>query len=113
MMQPILLTRRIAHHVERFAVAHVRAGGGFTCAQMVGGTIRCWGDNGSGQLGNGPSSAPVLNADCRIMAFASDATNLVASDTNATTDVFVHVDYEYEVRVGVRENFHEPRRSPA
>src|SRR5205814_472214 len=39
------------------AVAHVRAGGGFTCAQMVGGTIRCWGDNGSGQLGNGTNTS--------------------------------------------------------
>jgi Tol biopolymer transport system component len=47
--------------------------------------------SGSGQLGNGPSFGSALNADCRIMAYASDATNLQAgSDTNGSTDIFVH-----------------------
>ena len=42
-----------------------------------------------GDGGNGPSLDPSLSADGSIVAFASDATNLAASDTNRVTDVFV------------------------
>lgn len=34
-------------------VAEVRAGGNFTCARLQDGTIRCWGANTTGQLGQG------------------------------------------------------------
>ncbi|WP_139559633.1 DUF11 domain-containing protein [Methylotetracoccus oryzae] len=37
-----------------------------------------------------PPSRPALSADGRFVAFVSDATNLVAGDTNGTWDVFVH-----------------------
>src|SRR5262249_50767924 len=40
--------------------------------------------------GNHSSDSPVLSADGRFVAFASDASNLVAGDTNAAADVFVH-----------------------
>lgn len=40
--------------------------------------------------GNGASSRPVVSADGRIVAFYSDASNLVSNDTNGATDVFVH-----------------------
>lgn len=44
---------------------------------------------GAGGLqGNGGSSNPVISADGRVIAFQSDATNLVPGDTNASTDVF-------------------------
>src|SRR5438093_763515 len=43
-----------------------------------------------GAQGNNASSYPALSADGRFVAFDSDATNLVAGDTNGTTDVFVH-----------------------
>ncbi len=46
-----------------------------------------------GAQGNGWSSAfrePGLSSDGRFVAFASEATNLVAGDTNARPDVFVH-----------------------
>src|SRR6266446_5338687 len=43
-----------------------------------------------GTQGNNASSYPVLSADGRFVAFDSDATDLVAGDTNGTTDVFVH-----------------------
>jgi len=47
----------------------------------------------NGQNPNGPSQAqrfrPSIDADCTCVAFSSDATNLVANDTNGKTDVFV------------------------
>src|SRR5438132_1318959 len=49
-----------------------------------------------GAQGNGSSGLigfafpPALSADGRFIAFVSFATNLVASDTNGATDVFVH-----------------------
>jgi Tol biopolymer transport system component len=44
----------------------------------------------SGELeGNGVSSAPSISADGRYVAFQSEASNLVAGDTNALPDVFV------------------------
>jgi Tol biopolymer transport system component len=39
--------------------------------------------------GNNSSSAPVVSADGRYVAFTSTASNLVANDTNNTQDVFV------------------------
>src|SRR6266446_1314542 len=43
-----------------------------------------------GTQANNASSYPALSADGRFVAFQSDATNLVAGDTNGATDVFVH-----------------------
>jgi len=42
-----------------------------------------------GAQGNSDSYEPAISADGRIVAFKSDATNLVAGDTNGVTDVFV------------------------
>jgi hypothetical protein len=42
-----------------------------------------------GTFGNGPTSGGLFSANGRFVAFASDATNLVAGDTNGTKDVFV------------------------
>ena len=39
---------------------------------------------------NALSDAPFVTADGRLVAFASDATNVVPGDTNAMRDVFVH-----------------------
>ena len=44
----------------------------------------------SGAIGNGNSSFPALSADGMVVAFWSDASNLVATDTNGASDVFVH-----------------------
>src|SRR5436190_1935582 len=43
-----------------------------------------------GAEGNAASVGAALSADGRFVAFHSAATNLVADDTNGTTDVFVH-----------------------
>jgi Tol biopolymer transport system component len=43
-----------------------------------------------GTHGDDSSSSPSISADGRHVAFASNATNLVAGDTNETSDVFVH-----------------------
>jgi len=42
-----------------------------------------------GTQSNGGSTFPSISADGRFVAFGSDATNLVAGDTNVTLDVFV------------------------
>ncbi len=42
------------------------------------------------QAAGGASSGGVMTPDGRYIAFASAATNLVTSDTNAATDVFLH-----------------------
>jgi hypothetical protein len=43
----------------------------------------------SGAEANGPSIFPSISSDGRFVAFESDATNLVAGDTNGVADVFV------------------------
>ncbi|MCJ2032830.1 Hint domain-containing protein [Methylobacterium sp. J-068] len=43
----------------------------------------------SGTQGNSSSTNPSISADGRYVAFTSNATNLVAGDTNGTSDIFV------------------------
>ena len=43
-----------------------------------------------GEQANGRSFFPAVSADGRFVAFYSDASNLVAADTNRARDVFVH-----------------------
>ncbi len=44
----------------------------------------------NGLQGNGSSDMPAISADGRFVAFPSEASNLVAGDSNFATDVFVH-----------------------
>ena len=44
----------------------------------------------SGAEANGGSDAPFISSDGRYVAFYSDASNLVAGDTNGMIDIFVH-----------------------
>jgi len=45
--------------------------------------------NPSGEQGDGPSGMPAMSASGNVVAFQSDATNLVSDDTNGVRDVFV------------------------
>jgi len=54
------------------------------------GLTECVSVSSSGEIGNADSNWPSISADGRWVAFASAASNLVSSDTNATDDVFVH-----------------------
>src|SRR5437867_1684115 len=60
-----------------------------SAAVQAGGTVRVAVDS-AGAQGNSGSFVPSLSATGRWVAFASGATNLVAGDTNAATDIFVH-----------------------
>jgi Tol biopolymer transport system component len=44
-----------------------------------------------GRQANGQSLSPVISADGGVVAFTSQATNLVPGDTNGEGDVFVHL----------------------
>jgi len=44
----------------------------------------------AGVQGNNSSGSPSLSSDGRFVAFSSAANNLVAGDTNDTTDIFLH-----------------------
>src|SRR5947207_3124581 len=60
-----------------------------SAAVQAGGTVRVAVDS-AGAQGNSGSFVPSLSATGRWVAFHSFATNLVAGDTNAATDIFVH-----------------------
>ena len=54
------------------------------------GTTRRVSVSSDGQEGNGSSAFPALSGDGRQVSFQSVASNLVAADTNAVSDIFVH-----------------------
>ncbi len=56
----------------------------------AGATITRVSTGSGGADANGASQVPAISADGRFVAFASDASNLVAGDTNGVTDVFVY-----------------------
>jgi len=52
----------------------------------------------AGALGNAVSFSPAVSADGRVVAFASEASNLVTGDTNGQDDIFVaHVGMDADV----------------
>lgn len=57
---------------------------------MVSGVTELVSVSSTGVQGLGASERPRISADGRYVAFQSDSSNLVAGDTNGTTDVFVH-----------------------
>jgi tricorn protease-like protein len=57
---------------------------------LVTGTTQRVSVSSTGAQANGGSGYATLSADGNLVTFSSDASNLVAGDTNQTTDVFVH-----------------------
>ncbi len=55
----------------------------------LGGTTSRVSISSTGEEANGESSFPSISGNARYVAFQSNATNLVANDTNARTDIFV------------------------
>jgi hypothetical protein len=73
------------------AVGATLAGAGPAVAPPAGGTsITRVSVDSSGAQGNGFSLDAAISADGRVVAFDSDASNLVPGDTNAATDILVH-----------------------
>jgi len=56
----------------------------------ISGTTKVVSISSTGDLGNGDSSNPSINADGRAVAFSSWADNLITNDTNGVGDIFVH-----------------------
>ncbi len=61
----------------------------FVHDMQTGATIRASVDS-SGAQANGPSTSSDMSSDGSLIAFASNATNLVPDDTNGKADIFLH-----------------------
>ncbi len=61
----------------------------FVHDRITGATTRVSIDSGGSEANNN-STNPAISSDGRYVAFESDATNLVAGDTNGGKDIFVH-----------------------
>jgi Tol biopolymer transport system component len=71
----------------------------------VAGTTALVSVSSAGVKGNGDSSAPSISADGRYITFSSLAGNLVAGDTNGTSDLFLHdMQTGQTMRVNVNNN---------
>ena len=62
-------------------VTGIAAGGGHTCAVMADGSAKCWGDNNSGQIGDGTTQKRLVTTDVRGMP---DAAAGIAAGGNHT-----------------------------
>lgn len=85
-----------------FAVVVVGTVPGRSVQALPPGEIEIVSVSSSGRGGDRPSSGPASNASGGVVAFYSDATNLVAGDSNHVRDVFVRVrDGDLTERVSV------------
>jgi Tol biopolymer transport system component/ribosomal protein L24E len=57
--------------------------------EMATGNVALVSQSSSGAIGNNGSDGPTISANGRKIAFQSDATNLVAGDTNGVTDIYL------------------------
>jgi len=79
-----------AQTTERISVAGDGSEGNSTSHDRQTGITERVSVASDGTQGNSWSKSPAISADGRIVAFISDATNLVPLDTNGVDDVFVH-----------------------
>ncbi|WP_326948741.1 choice-of-anchor D domain-containing protein [Amycolatopsis sp. NBC_01307] len=79
-----VVARDVTVDLAREAAATPRLAAGLVSAT----TTACTGAEGCG--GNRSSATPAVSADGSVVSFASAATDLVAADTNNSTDVFQH-----------------------
>ena len=63
----------------------------FLWSRITGSITRVSVDSLGAQAIGGDSSSPSITADGSIIAFDSDATNLIAVDVNAATDIFIRI----------------------
>ena len=83
------LMRGIATLILLTLLANTLPAGALPAHAAPGDTTRVSVDS-SGAQANNYSRFPAISADGRYVAFESEASNLVAGDTNGTGDVFVH-----------------------
>jgi alpha-tubulin suppressor-like RCC1 family protein len=62
----------------------IAPGGGHTCALLTGGTVRCWGGNYYGQLGDGTTTD---RATPVVVSGISDATAVATGSANSCATV--------------------------
>jgi alpha-tubulin suppressor-like RCC1 family protein len=66
------------------SVVSVAAGDGETCVVLAGGTVACWGENASGQLGDGSTTGPET---CSGPTIACSTTPAIVSGLSGATTV--------------------------
>jgi alpha-tubulin suppressor-like RCC1 family protein len=69
-------------HPDYLKVTQLTAGGGFTCALLETGNIRCWGQNDDGQLGDGTVVGRVRPPSADVVANVSDFTAIAAGTSH-------------------------------
>ncbi len=99
-------------------VTEIATGYSFTCALIAGGTVSCWGENNSGQLGTGDendSNVPVLVdggsfAGARVIQLATGTAHTCALLSRGTVSCWGRNRYG---QLGIGNNTNESRPTPS
>jgi len=85
-----VLMKRTVFALFLFGIFLLAACGGGGGGDSAPGPIILVSVNSAGQAGTNDGEEPTVSADGRYIAFVSNAVNLVANDTNADYDIFLH-----------------------